>query len=315
MVDRLGYENDLINNVEHVTLKNNFDYQTYHKQQEDKELKSKQVEEQEFENQKILNQAKKIQDEKDRKQKEQEEQLRLAKLEEETKIAEAKKLLEESEKKEEVIKLSNTIKNPEIQKSKNNKLAYLIFGSPVLTVGIAGVFFFTSSSNKLDQNTHQTAQNELQTISELYTSAINKEKIDPTQYISTKLNDQLSKNTSLETSKDDSTYNLTMGTGKSAEHISIKDSISPFDKNTPNELNKTHIEIKYQLPQIDGDSCFGLVKNLATTMQNINSITINNTEITKQDHTDHGVIINNDKVFQTCTDGTKELTINLGKID
>lgn len=327
IVDKIGYEDSLFNvDSKHITLKNEFNYQSYEQEEKEKQLKDKTDAEEALENEKILKKAKLIQDELDRKHFEKEEQDRLIREAEEKKIEEAKKVLKEAEEKkqkeeqEKLAKLAKEKKEQELQqnppttaianptqptKKKSNFM--LTFGAGLSSIIIIGGFFITTNaSSNINSDYHAEAYNELNTISNVYASMNMKNtdnQFSATQYIENKLANQT--NSKISFNSQNNTF--TIGEGKEAEKIVLSDAHDAF------EPNSNKLKINYELPKTDGDTCFAIAKDLTNNMRNIDSISINDIELTKHDASTQSVLINNDKIFQACTDGTNQVSINLKK--
>lgn len=327
IVDKIGYEDSLFNvDSKHITLKNEFNYQSYEQEEKEKQLKDKTDAEEALENEKILKKAKLIQDELDRKRFEKEEQDRLIREAEEKKIEEAKKVLKEAEEKkqkeeqEKLAKLAKEKKEQELQqnppaiaianptqptKKKSNFM--LTFGAGLSSIIIIGGFFITTNaSSNINSDYHAEAYNELNAISNVYASMNMKNadnQFSATQYIENKLANQT--NSKISFNSQNNTF--TIGEGKEAEKIVLSDAHDAF------EPNSNKLKINYELPKTDGDTCFAIAKDLTNNMRNIDSISINDIELTKHDASTQSVLINNDKIFQACTDGTNQVSINLKK--
>lgn len=303
LVDKLGYEDSLIDSPEkHITLKNSFDYEAYEKELDRENIQKKQEDEIQLENEKILKKAKEIQDEKDRKELEKQEAARLAQVAEQQQVADAKKFLEEIETRKKLEEAKNApqpVLKPQNNKNIINSKKVMVIAGMVtpLIVGIG----FAASGNSVNDTYHQAAQHELKNISYLYNNL--KDTKNPTEEIEDKFKDSsvlLESNASLNKNI------ITIGHGKAEEKITLENSYS-FD------VNKTDLKISYHLPKVDGDACFSLTKDLTENLSNIKSISVNDIELTKEDKANHSVIINNDKIFQACTNGASDVVVNLGK--
>jgi hypothetical protein len=322
IVDKIGYEDNLLNNEsKHIKLKNEFDYQAYEKEEIDKDLKTKTEAEKELEDKKILQKAKLIQDELDKKQFEKDEEQRVIREAEERKIEEAKKVLKEAEEKKQneekqrLAKLEKERKEKEANEpkvyinpqpaSKKPKTTLVVGAGSVSALVVMGAFFFNPSSD-INNDFHTQSYNQLNNISSVYDS-INSKSLEGKQSIAQYVENKLSNQNNATVSFDAGNNTFTIGQGKSAEKIILSDEHEAFDPTKPK------LKIRYQLPKTDGDTCFAIAKDLTDEMKNIDSITINDIELTKHNASTNGVLINNDKIFQACTDGTKEVDVYLKK--